>query len=110
MIPSSSCLPSRQLDQPGLAGHHDGLAAATPLAGTRSQQIVLDDPFHEYKTHVVKSGNDLRSFKNTTRLSVGEDLGRTGAAQKLIMIYRAAQGVAAIGRCFNDPSGGGADA
>ena len=37
MIPSSSCPPSRQLDQPGLAGHHDSLAAVTPLAGTRSR-------------------------------------------------------------------------
>src|SRR6185437_8092223 len=36
MIPSSSCPPSRQLDQPGLAGDCDGLAAVTPLPGTRS--------------------------------------------------------------------------
>ena len=43
MIPSSSCPPSRQLDQPGLAGDCDGLAAVTPLPGTRSGWIKIDD-------------------------------------------------------------------
>src|ERR1700751_3276970 len=47
MIPSSSCLPSRQLDQFGLAGDHDGRAVVTPLAGTRSsfrlEEAVPDD-------------------------------------------------------------------
>jgi hypothetical protein len=36
-MPSSSRPPSRQFDQPGLPGDHDGLAAVRPLAGTRSQ-------------------------------------------------------------------------
>src|SRR3954454_23480999 len=36
MILSSSCHPWRRLDRPGSAGDHDGLAAVTPLMGTRS--------------------------------------------------------------------------
>jgi hypothetical protein len=35
MIQSSSC-PQWQLDRPGPAGDHDGLAVVTPLTGTRS--------------------------------------------------------------------------
>jgi len=37
MIQSSSC-PQWQLDRPGPAGDHDGLAVVTPLTGTRSAQ------------------------------------------------------------------------
>src|ERR1700726_3174899 len=36
MIQSSSC-PQWQLDRPGPAGDHDGLAVVTPITGTRSQ-------------------------------------------------------------------------
>src|SRR6476620_5841359 len=36
MIQSSSC-PQWQLDRPGPAGDHDGLAVVTPLTGTRSR-------------------------------------------------------------------------
>src|SRR5690348_6786716 len=39
MIPSSSCLPWRRLDRSGPAGDHDGRAAVTPLAGTRSGDV-----------------------------------------------------------------------
>jgi len=47
MIPSSSCPPWQQLDRPGPAGDHDGLAVVTPLHGTRSEPGCGTKPLEE---------------------------------------------------------------
>jgi hypothetical protein len=60
MIRSSSC-PQWQLDRSGPAGDHDGLAVVTPLTGTRSDLILLDNLLAKYGPEALPIRLQMRS-------------------------------------------------
>src|SRR5713101_3051156 len=78
MIPSSSCPPWQQLDRPGPAGDHDGLAAVTPLIGTRSC-----NPPPPMLSQALTNGPGRRSAPTPSPFSPARELAGLGGVGKV---------------------------